>query len=429
MDDLFDHLILNVKTKRWLILLEILEETEEATAPALVKETKFGRRTIMKDIKALKAYFGETIQLIGDEKGYHFSFIDPSAYYVLKQSLLSEEKLFFFIDQVAKGKQLDNEQWRAYLAIPAGSFHRIKHHFQTLLANNYGCQLATKHNHLVGDEASIRQFFYDFYFTLPLYPPSFSKQMNQLQKEAIEVHSGLWQLDQTLLNQWLKIAHLRISQGYLLPETETHEQDLLVHALNQQVSLYLPDREKATLFLLALNESQFLDPEAQKAFVQTFNYSEGGAIHDLSNEELSYQLFETVLLLMERFFQIPQIDAHQKAYEKVDKQVVLEVLIQRFKKEQEHYRKLLYVTYQLEGSAALKRWIKKEVTNSFQTSGILVMDASMSTTIGKGIHILVTNRSLKSTLYDTIHLPKVPSKVRLSNALNNYLLSSESIFL
>ena len=421
MEVLFYHLILNVKTKRWLTLLEILEETGEVTAPALVKETKFGRRTIMKDIKALKAYFGETIQLIGDEKGYHFYFIDPKAYYVLKQTLLSEEKLFLFVDQVAKGKQLDNEQWRAYLAIPAGSFHRIKHHFQTLLANNYGCHLATKHNHLVGDEASIRQFFYDFYFTLPLYPPSFSKQMNQLQKEAIEVHSGLWQLDQTLLNQWLKIAQLRISQGYLLPETETHEQDVLVNALDRQATLYLPDREKAALFLLSLNESQFLDPVVQKAFVQTFNFSEGGAIHDLSNEELSYQLFETVLLLMERFFQIPQIGENQKAYEKVDKQVVLEVLIQRFKKEQEHYRKLLYVTYQLEGSAALKRWIKEEVTHSFQASGIQVMDASICATMGRGRHILVTNHSLKKAGRNTIQFSKIPSKKDIRYSLNKYL--------
>lgn len=420
MEALFDHLLLNAKTKRWMILLEILEETEEVTAPALVKETQFGRRTIMKDIKALKAYFGETIQLIGDEKGYHFSFIDPIAYYVLKQSLLSEEKLFFFIDQVAKGKHWDNEQWREYLAIPAGSFHRIKHHVQSLLANNYGCQLTTKYNQLTGEEASIRQFFYDFYFTLPLYPPSFSKQMDQLQKEAIEVHFVSWQLDQTLLNQWLKIAHLRISQGYLLPETETHEQDLLVHALDQQVSLSLPDREKATLFLLALNESQFLDPVVQKAFIQTFSSEEEGGISDLSNEELSYQLFETVLLLMERYFQLPQLEGDRKKEETVDKQVVLDALIQRFKKEQECYRKLLYVTYQLEGSAALQRWIKREVSECFQASGMQVVDTSMGTPIDRGRHILVTNRSLEKTSKATIHLPKVPNTVTLVNALNDF---------
>ncbi|MFP8918484.1 helix-turn-helix domain-containing protein [Enterococcus innesii] len=420
MDDLFDHLLLNAKTKRWLILLEILEETEEVTAPALVKETQIGRRTIMKDIQALKAYFGETIQLIGDEKGYHFSFIDPSAYYVLKQSLLAEEKLFFFIDQVAKGKHWDNEQWREYLAIPAGSFHPIKHHFQSLLANNYGCQLTTKYNQLTGEEASIRQFLYDFYFTLPLYPPSFSKQMDQLQKEAIEIHSVSWQLDQTLLNQWLKIAHMRISQDYLLPETETHEQDLLVHALDQQVSLSLPDREKATLFLLALNESQFLDPEVQKAFIQTFSSEEGGGIHDLSSDQLSYQLFETLLCLMKRYFQLPQMEGDQKKEETVDKQVVLDALVQRFKKEQERYRKLVYVTYHLEGPAALKRWIKKEVSRSFQASGMQVVDTSMGTPIDRGRHILVTNRSLEKTSKATVSLPKVPNTVTLVNALTDF---------
>lgn len=420
MDDLFYHLLLNAKTKRWLILLEILEETEEVTAPALVKETQFGRRTIMKDIQALKAYFGETIQLIGDEKGYHFSFIDPSAYYVLKQSLLSEEKLFFFIDQVAKGKHWDNEQWREYLVIPAGSFHRIKHHFQSLLANNYGCQLTTKYNRLTGEEASIRQFFYDFYFTLPLYPPSFSKQMDQLQKEAIEVHSVSWQLDQTLLNQWLKIAHLRISQGCLLPETETHEQDALVHALDRQATLSLPDREKAALFLLALNESQFLDPEVQKAFIQTFSSEVGEGIPDLSSNQLSYKLFETLLFLIERYFQLPQMEGDQKREKPVDRQVVLNALIQRFKKAQEHYRKLVCVTYQLEGPAALQRWIKREVSRSFQASGMQVVDTSMGTPIDRVRHILVTNRSLEKTSETAIHLPKVPNTVTLFNALNDF---------
>lgn len=419
MDPLFYQLILNTKTKRWLILLEILEQTEEVTAPALVKQTQFSRRTIMKDIKTLKDYFGETIQLIGDEKGYHFSFIDPERYHEQKQALLSEEKLFFLTDQLAKGKQFDNEQWRTYLAIPAGSFHRIKHHFQSILVNNYGCQLETKYNHLIGEEASIRQFFYDFYFTLPFYPPELSKQVDQLQTMLVEVESGQWRLDQTLVNQWLQIANLRIRQGYTLPKKDIRaaEQEVLVQALNQQVPVFLPDREKAALFLLALDERQFLNPLVQQAFIQKFSFTSAWNIDGLSTEELVYRLFEIIFLLMERFFQLPQ----REDYITLDKQVLLEDLLDRFRKEKDQYNTLLYVTYQLEGPTALKRWIQKEVTSAFQEVGLQAINAQISISTGMGKHVQVTNRILGQTAQDTIQLPKIPNKKDIQRSLNQYL--------
>ncbi|NMP60028.1 HTH domain-containing protein, partial [Enterococcus mundtii] len=99
MHILFDHLVMADKTKRWLLLLATLEEEEHVTAQTLAKQTGFGRRTIIEDIKVIKDYFGERIHLIGDEKGYHFSFLNPKGYYEEKQALLNEEKLFLFVDQ------------------------------------------------------------------------------------------------------------------------------------------------------------------------------------------------------------------------------------------------------------------------------------------------------------------------------------------
>lgn len=423
MDSLFYQLTLNAKTKRWLILLDILEQTEEVTATSLVKQTQFSRRTIMKDIKTLKEYFGNTIRIIGDEKGYHFSFIDPERYHEQKQDLLSEEKLFFFIDQLAKGKQIENEQWRAYLAIPAGSFHRIKHHFQGILAKNYGCQLVTKYNQLEGEEASIRQFFYDFYFTMPIYPPALSKHVNQLQKILVKVESGQWRLDQTLFNQWLHIANLRIFQGYTLPGKDTlaAEQEVLVQALNQQVPVFLPDREKAALFLLALDDRQFLNPLVQQAFIQKFSFRCTWNIDVLSTDELVYHLFETFFFLMESFFQLPQQSDYQVDYIKLDKQVLLEGLLDRFRREKDQYNTLLYVTYQLEGPVALKRWIQKEVTSAFQKVGFQAIEAPISVSTGMGKHVQVTNCILRQTAKNTIQLPKIPNKKNIQWSVNQYL--------
>lgn len=66
MNTLFYQLIFSAKTTRWFELLEILETTEQGTVAILVKSTGFGSRTIMKNVKVLKGYFGDTIQLIGD---------------------------------------------------------------------------------------------------------------------------------------------------------------------------------------------------------------------------------------------------------------------------------------------------------------------------------------------------------------------------
>ncbi|MFR0814105.1 hypothetical protein [Enterococcus casseliflavus] len=66
MNTRFYQLIFFAKTTRWFELLEILETTEQVTVAILVKSTGFGSRTIMKDVKVLKGYFGDTIQLIGD---------------------------------------------------------------------------------------------------------------------------------------------------------------------------------------------------------------------------------------------------------------------------------------------------------------------------------------------------------------------------
>ncbi|MES5415765.1 HTH domain-containing protein, partial [Enterococcus mundtii] len=141
MHILFDHLVMADKTKRWLLLLATLEEEEHVTAQTLAKQTGFGRRTIIEDIKVIKDYFGERIHLIGDEKGYHFSFLNPKGYYEEKQALLNEEKLFLFVDQLAAGKCLDNQQWMAYLDVSSASFQRMKRQLQTLLTTYYGIKI------------------------------------------------------------------------------------------------------------------------------------------------------------------------------------------------------------------------------------------------------------------------------------------------
>lgn len=424
MHSLFYQLIFHVKTKRWFELLAVLEENEQTTAPILVAHTGFGRRTIMKDIKELKNFFGETIQLIGDENGYHFSLVYPQSYYEKKQALLAQERLFLFVDQLATGNQLENFQWGYYLDIPAGSFSRIKHRLQEILQTRYDCQLVGKTNQLTGEEVSIRQFLYDFYFTLPLYPAVLADQVGQMQRKQATMKSGQWQLDPVLFNQWLVITKLRVDQGHLLPEQSKYhpQQEALALALDHQLKVPLPVREKAALFLLALNEAQFLNPLIQKEFVRVFSPTVDFRFPVRETEGLTYRLFQTLVILMEQFFQLPKVsgmDEQEPACTSHEK--LLEILISRFLAEKNQYNNTLHVTYHLRGATSLKRWIKSEVTAAFQDAGFYLVEAPLFTQSGFVRHITVTNRDMPETLQATIELPLISDKEMIRQAIAAFL--------
>lgn len=217
MHPLFKHLIHKTKTRRWFELLGTLEEGEHVRVNSLVAKTKYTRRTILNDVRELKAYFGSSILWIGDETGYHFSLQDPYAYEQKKRALLAEERLFIFFHRVASGDQLDNGQWAQALGVPSASFGRMKHQLQTLFTQHFQVRLDAETNILVGEEASIRQLLYDFYFSLPTYPETLAETIHQIRMNQIKVRKGEWELDNQRLNQWEVIVQLRMTQGKELP--------------------------------------------------------------------------------------------------------------------------------------------------------------------------------------------------------------------
>ncbi|MGH1894785.1 helix-turn-helix domain-containing protein [Enterococcus entomosocium] len=420
MDSLFYQLIFHTKTKRWFQLLEIIEENEHILSQKLIDQAQVARRTILNDVKEIKDFFGDTIQLIGDEKGYHFSFCDPTGFYKKKQALLEEEKLFLFVDQLAAGKRLRNYQWAQYLSVSEAAIGRMKRLLQIILSKSYGVRLETKTNQLKGEEAAIRQFLYDFYFTLPLYPNVLTDHVRHLHSGKLIVHQGTWHLDRQLLNQWLKLTKLRIDQGYSLPERKDQQvlQTLLVQALDQQVTVKLPEPEKAALFLLALDEKQFLNPLTQKAFIQTFSPGTGLRFLVRSTESLTYQLFETLLSLMKTFFQLPVMSQFSQ---ELDEQAHLLALVNRYLAEKHSYIHTVYVTYHLIGPQALRSWIKTEVQKCFAQVGLHLIEAAIGDQFGMVRHVCITNRQIEEVPQATIRLPYLPSSRAIVAALTEYV--------
>jgi len=421
MTGLFKQLIYKTKTRRWFELLTLLEQKEHVMVKEFVDQTHYTRRTILQDVKELKAYFGSSILWIGDENGYHFSLQDPYAYEQKKQALLAGERLFVFFNHLANEHSLDNAQLAQALNVSLATVGRLKHRLQMILRKDYRLKLDAKTNLLVGKEADIRQVLYDFYFTLPVYPEDVEEKVKELRQRQTTVQPGEWQLDQTRINHWLCIAQLRVTKGKFLPVNDEEGPliQALVQAFNQQVTVLLPDQEKVALFLLSLEEEQFLNPLAQKVFLQTFSPSLCYRFLIRADEGLAYQFLATYLSMMLFFFRLPPQDG--EGTEKVsvrEKAQVLDRLLTTFSLEKENYQKSLYVTYHLTGSAALKSWIKKEVEKGLTQAGRVVVESPVFDQPLFLRHLQVSNDPDKKETKPTIFLPEIPKKEDIQHAID-----------
>lgn len=273
MSQLFYHLIYQEKNKRWLMILDQFEENQTMTGKDLATKLSCTQRTIQSDIKQIKQYFDASILLAGGEDGYHFSFQSPTAYTRKKQALLDQEPLFSYADQLLAGTRRTNQEWAEILNLSPASFGRIKRQFVHLLEEHYHLTIVDKDNQLKGNEPAIRQFMHDLYFTLPLCPNVLEQRIESWDSFDQPTKPAHWSLDPIRLNQWRQLAQWRIDQGHCLQVKKGQEevQERIVVALDETVTLPFPPQEKAALFLLSLNEEQFLNSLRQREFIRQFS--------------------------------------------------------------------------------------------------------------------------------------------------------------
>lgn len=149
MNRLFYQLIHNSQAKRWLQILDMLEEQQQMTAHELARQTNYSIRTINTDIKAIKKEFHSTVSILGDGQGHHFSFQNPMLYVKRKQGLLEGEVIFNYLDHLLLGVNQSNHDWAITLSISLASFNRMKRSLNRILEDQYGLIITTSSNCLV----------------------------------------------------------------------------------------------------------------------------------------------------------------------------------------------------------------------------------------------------------------------------------------
>lgn len=418
MSQLFYHLIYHEKSKRWLMMLDQFETNQTMTGKDLATRLNCTQRTIQSDIQQIKKYFDASILLLGGEDGYHFSFRSPTVYTRKKQALLEQEPLFFYADQLAAGTRKTNQEWAETLNLSPASFGRIKRQFVHLLEEHYHLTIVKKDNQLQGSEPAIRQFMYDLYFTLPLYPNMLKQRVESWESFDQSTKTGHWSLDPIRLNQWRQLAQWRIDQGQCLKVKKGQEKVLerIVVALDETFTLCLPPQEKAALFLLSLNEEQFLNPLRQKEFIQQFSSEDGQPYLTNDFEEVNVAFFEAVIALMHQFFQLSLSQNKEAVTEgQIEEKQFLDQLIKNYYRMKDRFERSVVLTFQLTGSLTLQEWIKKSVRKNLKVKGYYLIEDIETTPFNR--QVIVTNGRMSQERSNVVCLSTIPEEKEIKEAL------------
>ncbi|MDB1689567.1 helix-turn-helix domain-containing protein [Enterococcus casseliflavus] len=400
-------------------MLDHLEENQTVTGKDLATKISCTPRTIQSDIKQIKQYFDTSILLLGGEDGYHFSFLSPRTYSRKKQSLIDQEPLFSYADQVLAGTRRTNQEWTEKLNLSPASFGRIKRKFVQLLEEQYQLTIVGKDNQLQGSEPAIRQFMYDLYFTLPLCPNVLKKRIESWDSFNQPVKSGQWSLDPIRLSQWHKLAQWRIDQGQCLQVKSGQEKILerMVVSLDEMITLTFPPQEKAALFLLSLNEDQFLNPLLQKEFIRQFSseYAHNYLSRDFENMIIPF--FETLITLMQQFFQLTlsRIKEDVAESQAIDKKRFFDQLMKNYKGSKERFERSLVLTFKLTGSVALQEWIKQNVRNYLQVKGYNLIEEIPITPFNR--QLIISNGRISHEKSNVVYLSTIPEEGEIKQAL------------
>lgn len=161
--------VTNKVTARWLLILNILERERNCSSQELSQKTQLSSRTIIKEIKDIRDYFGNTIELSTNNTGYLFHERQYDLYQNLKRALITEDPLFVIVQGILTGDLRSAEEWAFHFHLSESTMKRYLLSIIPIL-EKYCLQLSLSPVDFIGDEGNIRKFFKDFYYEVDIIP-------------------------------------------------------------------------------------------------------------------------------------------------------------------------------------------------------------------------------------------------------------------
>jgi len=155
--------ITNAEIRRTMRILTILEREQQFTIVELSERLTISQRTMIKDIQSIKNYFGDSISLVSQHKGFYFEEQNRLTYYEKKEQLLEQEVLFEIIESIFYGERLPIDEWAHRYSYAESTLRRFFSRTQPILMS-YGLTMTFNPVDFQGPEANIRKFFFDFYY-------------------------------------------------------------------------------------------------------------------------------------------------------------------------------------------------------------------------------------------------------------------------
>ena len=283
------HFITDKHIIRTFKLLNAMKAPGSFTLKKLAEITSASDRTLLEDIKKIKVYFGNSIEIQSSNKGYSLKIVSNTKFIENKKALLNEEPLFKIIESIFYNEFYSVLEWSEKLYTTVSTLKNYLSGIKPIL-NQYDLSLKKDVLDFVGDEINIRKFFYDFYYESDTTPytvfPSidvinFSKELKQ-----DYFFDNFTYLSFTEFNYILFIALHRFSVGktvtplskdlfFLKKYVENYFEDFknnkFEKLIYQHLDLEITSEEKIYLYLQLITKRSVIHLDKETNYVKQFS--------------------------------------------------------------------------------------------------------------------------------------------------------------
>lgn len=275
--------VTNKVTARWLLILNILERKRNCSSQEISKKTQLSSRTIIKEIKDIRDYFGDTIELSTNNTGYLFHERQYEQYKELKRSLVTEDPLFVVVQSILTGDLRSAEEWSFQFHLSESTMKRYLLSIIPIL-EMYRLQLSLSPVDFVGKEGDIRKFFKDFYYEVDVIPHTVipfqtlkemipDTQSSDRLSSFINISPSDFRyfiyimIQRCKNNQLMDMLTLKITYT----EKEAAFLTTLRERIQKQFHYVLSDNELLVTYIYAISQRKLINVEAEKDYCVRFS--------------------------------------------------------------------------------------------------------------------------------------------------------------
>jgi hypothetical protein len=287
MRELQIKFLLNKTTVRWFQMLNDFERERTCSLTQLAVKLQVTQRTISSDIKQIKDYFGNCIELVQMPTGYHFTENAPLTYLDKKRQLVAEEGLYQLLEAIFHVDLHPIEEWAYRLHVSESTLRRYLQHVSPILAA-YELSFSFSPIDIIGDEANIRKFFKDFYYEADVTPHTLLPPRELVDLVMADMTDSPAQIKNsgvppTDFFYSLYIMIERYRGGRTIHISDFLQQKIkgiprfehyktFAKRIEDEYQVNLPAEEFVWLYLITLSKRTLTDPALEVKFVQEYNY-------------------------------------------------------------------------------------------------------------------------------------------------------------